>query len=237
MAIVLQNSEQKDITSGGSTTKNVTLSVHASSDFLVIKHISFQGALGDEGITGMTLNGVALTKAIDSATNSTAEWASIWYLAAPTTGTQTLAITYNVNGNPFGSSVVSEYWSGASATIGAVASAFNPTNTTTASTVTLSGVTAGGVTTDVIYSNTSTMTPGSGQTTVYEGAPAGAGQRAGASYEAGETAPSWTFALNPARTAHSAMEIKLAAAAGRTTKNTRTSPLGIEIGMGWRMDL
>jgi hypothetical protein len=33
-----------------------------------------------------------------------------------------------------------------------------------------------------------------------------------------------------------AITVKQAAAGGRTTKNTRTSPLGVEIGMGWRMD-
>ncbi len=213
MAIVLQSSAHTTVSAGGSTTKNVSLTVHASADFLVIKHMSYQGDGSGEGITSMSWNGSALTLGARSdGSLTTHEWASIWYLAAPTTGSQTLAIVYNAAGNPYGSDVVAEYWSGVDPAIGSSDGHYIDTGSPTSDSLSI-GVTAGGVTTDAIYVNAgSTITPGSGQTTVYEGADIGTAERICASYEAGETTPSNTFGAS-SRVAHAAMELKAAAGA------------------------
>ncbi|MHC5115041.1 MAG: DUF2341 domain-containing protein, partial [Planctomycetota bacterium] len=65
---------------------------------------------GDQGTSGVTYGGQALTLAVDAdAGNGNREWVSIWYLVDPPTGSNTVAVTFNSNHDPSGVAVMSYF--------------------------------------------------------------------------------------------------------------------------------
>jgi heme-binding NEAT domain protein len=65
---------------------------------------------GDQGTSGVTYGGQALTLAVDAdAGDGNREWVSIWYLVDPPTGSNTVAVSFNSNHDPTGVAVMSYF--------------------------------------------------------------------------------------------------------------------------------
>lgn len=80
------------VTGSGILTSPVnisTLTIAANSNRLLAVSLATRAAAA----SGLTWNGVALTKAVSGHNLTTDAYAEIWYLVAPATGNQTLAIT------------------------------------------------------------------------------------------------------------------------------------------------
>jgi hypothetical protein len=81
-----------DLGNNGGTTNSLSgsYSVNASSNFLVV----VVATLGADDVTGVTYNGVSMTKAVQNdAMTGGLEHTALWYLANPATGSHTLAIS------------------------------------------------------------------------------------------------------------------------------------------------
>jgi hypothetical protein len=228
MAVALHNSEHVTVTAGSNQTKTVSsLTVHASATKLVVKLSSYHGdsSSPDNVISAIRWNGDNLTIGRRSEDlSSQHERAEIWYLDNPDTGAHDLEIDFGVSGNPFGTDVIAEYWSGAAAGIGDSDGVYDPN---VISSIALSLTTsAGGVVTDFIYNNSAAaITPGTGQTPIFEGTDLGGAERICASYEAEEDTPSMAFA-SASRSAYVAIEL-LEAGAPSTGSAHRLGLLGV----------
>jgi hypothetical protein len=83
-----------------SATSHTISHNNVSGDLLVASFVSVSNS-GDV-VTGVTYNGVALTKAVHRSHNS-ARTAYVWYLASPATGTHDLVISMSVSERAWGS--------------------------------------------------------------------------------------------------------------------------------------
>jgi len=86
-----------DTTSIASTTITISFA-NTAGDLLIVPESFWQTNSGTGNITGITYNGVALTRAVDQTVNTGIGppyglRSQIWYLIAPATGTNNLVIT------------------------------------------------------------------------------------------------------------------------------------------------
>ena len=201
---------------------------------VVVAHLQIQNDTNG-AITGLsgTWDGVSLIVA-GSASNSgggsnRSALNAILYLVNPTPGTKTLALSWAQTADCYMSAVS---FTGSDLTTPIVVA--HTVTGTAGTTVTITSD-ANGAT--VASWGIDGATPTVNFTKIYAEAPFSPG--GGASYTlggssnahtftgAGGTQPAWVGVhVNPA-----------AAGGGRTTKNTRSNPLGVEIGMGWQMPL
>lgn len=191
-------------------------------------------------VTGITYNGVAMTLIGAQTTVSSVGRVESWGLANPASGTNTIEVTLSGSIASAGCAVsysgvqqTSPYANFNSAQATNVGAADATVNVTTAETGSwVHGALAtddGNVTAEQTARNEVNGAGGSG-----------ADQDSNGPVAAGSTETSWTDVAALATWAIGGYELRpdtAAAIGGRTALNTRSNPLGIEIGMGWRMNL
>jgi len=175
----------RSTTAASGTSVTVTHVVDAGNDRLLVVCVGFNpGAAGT--ITGVTYAGAALTR-LGGVVNGTTVASDIWYLVAPAVGTDNIVITaspslgaiYCNNSN----------WTGVDQTtpMGTVTTATGTDNTPT---VTVANATPTAVVIDSAAQNpdgatATTMTPGTGQTTILAPTANPVGFDVGSSFEPG----------------------------------------------------
>lgn len=95
MAISIDSHSQNAATSGTTLSWSHTC---ASGAVLIVG-----ASIGNQNqtVTGVTYNGVALTKIVEKG-GGDACYASLWYLANPASGANTITVTYSANPSPHG---------------------------------------------------------------------------------------------------------------------------------------
>lgn len=220
----------------GATVTSVTWSYTAGGDGLFVGG-AMQRSSG--AFSSCTFNGTSMTELWDVIDDLVAQIATGYLLIAPAAGAHNVVLTANGTADLL--------WGGAvglsgleQSSIGAAHRTIYSNNSAggagTGPTVTVVDSASGDLVVDSAVTLNATITVGTGQTSRAEDdAIAGGGSSGGVSTESatgGNTVMSWT---GGSFWACGATALIAAAAAGRTTKNTRAWPLGTEIGMGWRM--
>jgi len=228
-----------DSSSSGTQVKTLTWSHINAGDLLVVGVDTFYIAArySIQAVTGITYNGVALTK-IDAQDAGVYCRSELWYLIAPAAGTHDIVVTLaDVTGYIVGGATS---WTGAdqSSPLGTAAKA---TGTTTPVTVNVTSV-AGEYVVDsaCAYKATAiTLTVGASQTSAWNETPA-TGYVGAGSYEASASTitMSWTLSAAALGWATVAVPIKPSTAPGATDTTvsevwvipSRTEPLAITTG-------
>lgn len=233
MAIALIGSQHNSFASGGASQTQAFDATGA--DFLVVAVAQFDN---DVNISGITYAGAAMTFQVSDQTDGAAgahERVAIYTRIAPTTGSNNVVVSFSPS-NQYGCDLTMTSWSGVHQTVpvGNVNGKYKEnTDITSPYTLTLT-ISAGSVAVDGLFINSTTITKDAAQTGIINDPDAGTAERIGASYKAGATSNmAWTYTGSPTRAALAAIEIlPVGAGGGRTTKNTRASGLGMELGMG-----
>jgi len=228
-----------DSSSSGTAVSTLTWSHINAGDLLVVGVDTFYIAArySIQAVTGITYNGVALTK-IDAQDAGVYCRSELWYLIAPAAGTHDIVVTLaDVTGYIVGGATS---WTGAdqSSPLGTAAKA---TGTTTPVTVNVSSV-AGEYVVDsacAFMVTAITLTVGASQTSAWNETPA-TGYVGAGSYEASASTitMSWTLSAAALGWATVAVPIKPATAPGATETTvsevwvipSRTEPLAITAG-------
>ncbi len=90
-----------DAISGSGAKSNVssfTWNHTCAANTILVVTASGYDAAGGTSVSGVTYNGVALTKQLDSLTNSNQITTSIWKLNTPATGTHAIVVTFSASG-------------------------------------------------------------------------------------------------------------------------------------------
>lgn len=167
-----------------------------------------------KSISGITYNGVALTKAVGAVYAPDGMIAEIWYLIAPDTGTHNVVITFSASGAEHGSGAVSFFGAHQSSLIGDTDVKDGGVDQTPQ--LTLTTTANGSYIVDIAGENSSGgsgTTPDSGQTAIFAFNSGGAAST-GSSYKyqgaQGNVTTGWTLASN-SQTVMASAEIKAAA--------------------------
>ena len=232
-------------TSGRETSKSspqtIAITVAAGSDLIMLVGISHSGPFD-----GITISGVsssvdgAFTVVPSSGITKGAIRTEIWRLLNPTVGAHTISVTW-------ASGTISVITSGAVAAndadvggtpLGTASTASGTTQAASVSPASASGELAFAVTgVDNSGSPTLAVTAGTQRWITTSSATQEAG---GSTIDGAGPTVTLSWSITGAGNqdwAASGVSVKAAAGGGRTTKNTRAWPLGVEVGMGWRMPL
>lgn len=87
------------VAGGSNTVSNFSHTADATTDVLVVGVTVFNAS---DVLSGITYNGVAMTRIDGQINGANVIWAYLYYLANPATGTNTLSITTSVSENPRG---------------------------------------------------------------------------------------------------------------------------------------
>lgn len=201
MAIAL-NSTSSGFSSGSTLTFAHTVS--GANRILVV-------GTREPAVSGVTYNGVALTKAISSSGGSGVD-SAIWYLIAPATGTNNIVVSATANMVCYASS-----WTGVDQVSPIEATAQDSTAYASNPSSLAIGASASSVVVDMIgaFSEPTALAPGGSQTLI--GQDSGSGFRAGSSYSFGATSTSWTRTGGGSNVGHCSVALKEAATGGTIT--------------------
>lgn len=174
----------------------------------------------------VTTNGNALTRS--GSVNNAGHRTELWQLANPPLGSNSIVATWP--GNPIVVYLIAESFTGVDQTTPATLPNDESTGTSAPSlTVTTAG--GGNLVSSCLRPNADPGTPDSPTTLRHTEATDGI-RVATTPSASGTTTVSYP---NSVTWAMFAVDVRAAAAGGRTTRNTRAWPLGVELGMGWRM--
>lgn len=152
----------------------------------------------DLPITGVTYNSVAMTKAVtQNYPNDAFLRTEIWYLVAPVTGANTVAVTYTGTIDTATGIAVSFTGANQSSVLGITGGAQADAISGTDPSVTVTTTAVNSYLVDSVYNKSGTnMTVGAGQTSIAQLSPNGGGDRSAASYKLfasiGSSTMTWT---------------------------------------------
>lgn len=231
MAIALETGTSSSSSTSNTQTLVWSHTVSSGANFLVVVAGCGDDTTADRNITGVTFGGQSLTQLaqVDDASWLNCE---MWYLANPTVSTNDITVTYagagvlqmGGGGVNFSGVDTASPWGTPVTAIGSG----------TTATVDVTGVnsgewTIGGIASDAEGGITETGT------LLWEVQNVGSDTSYGSQYKTstGTVAMSWTQASTGWTVVSAALKPS-GGGGGRTTKNTRSAPLGIEAGMNWR---
>ena len=223
------------------TISSLTVGNNANR-LLIVGIAAWDGNTADSVVSSVSWNGstTGFAEVITAVgPGASTNRSSIWRLIAPTAATASVVVTVAAATAELGANALSAYDVNQTTPLG---TAVTDENTTTTATVTVSDAADDDLVYDAVYISASSLAnvaAGAGQTERMNSAIT-AGSQGCASTQLGSVSGdvmSWTFTGSFSEWVQTAVALKAAAAGGRTTKNTRSWPLGVEIGMGWQMPI
>lgn len=222
MAVALDTSSKSSSADYADTNYTWSHTCTGSDLALIVGATIWQDGAGNGSVTGITYNGVAMTLVRED--NNGAMYSSLWKLAAPATGANTVSVT--MDGASIQAVGIAASFTGVDQTTPVEADAGDNTDGLKTADVSVTTVTDNAWPVAVMAKfGTETVTPISGMTEAQEQAMANVvsafGYRAGVT-PAGASEMEWTWITNDRDAAISAAVLKPAAAAGFDVKVAST---------------